>query len=150
MSYYVTNVWGRGTRLGGLETIYIDGLESATATARVSTNDGPRDARFLAIRKNLHTIFRFAFLTKPGQAEQWSKPFRRTSHSFRLLTKSEASAIRPLRIRTLRVRRGDTVASLARGMAGEDGFSLDRLLVINGLKKGARLRPGQIVKIIDE
>ena len=150
VSYYVTNVWGRGTRLGGLETIYIDGLESATATARVSTNDGPRDARLLAIRKNLHTIFRFAFLTKPGQAEQWSKPFRRTSHSFRLLTKSEASAIRPLRIRTLRVRRGDTVASLARGMAGEDGFPLDRFLVINGLKKGAQLRLGQIVKIIDE
>lgn len=150
VSYYMTNVWGRGTRLGGLETIYINGLESATATARVSTNDGPRDARLVAIRKNLHTIFRFAFLTKPGQAEQWSKPFRRTSHSFRLLTKSEASAIRPLRIRTLRVRRGDTVASLARDMAGEDGFSLDRFLVINGLKKGARLRPGQIVKIIDE
>ena len=116
----------------------------------MSTNDGLRDARLLEIQKNLHTIFRFAFLTKPGQAEQWSKPFRRTSHSFRLLTKSEASAIRPLRIRTLRVRRGDTVASLARGMAGEDGFSLDRFLVINGLKKGAWLRPGQIVKIIDE
>lgn len=150
VSYYVTNVWGRGTRLGGLETIYIDGLESATATARVSTNDGPRDARLLAIRKNLQTIFRFAFLTKAGQAERWSKPFRRTSHSFRLLSESEASAIRPLRIRTLQVRRGDTVASLARRMAGEDGFSVDRFLVINGLTKGARLRPGQIVKIIDE
>lgn len=150
VSYYVSNVWGRGTRLSGLETIYIDGLESATATARVRTNGGPRDARLLAIRKNLQTIYRFAFLTKPGQAGRWSTPFRRTSHSFRLLTESEASAIRPLRIRTHRVGRGDTIASLARRMAGEDGYSLDRFLVINGLTKGARLRPGQIVKIIDE
>jgi predicted Zn-dependent protease len=150
VSYYVTNVWGRGTRLSGLETIHIDGLESATATARVSTNDGPRDARLLAIRKDLQTIFRFAFLTKPGQAARWSTPFRRTSHSFRLLTESEASAIKPLRVRTVRVRRGDTVSSLARRMAGEDGFSLDRFLLINGLTKNAHLRPGQIVKIIDE
>jgi len=150
VSYYVTNVWGRGTRLGGLETIYIDGLESATATARVNTNDGPRDARLLAIRKNLQTIFRFAFLTKPGQAGRWSTPFRRTSHSFRLLTESEASAIRPLRIRTYRVRRGDTPAGVARRMAGEDGYSLDRFLVINGLTQNTRLRPGQIVKIIEE
>lgn len=149
VSYYVTNVWGRGTRLSGLETIYIDGLESATATARVSTNRGPRDARLLAIRKNLQTIYRFAFLTKPGQAQQWSTPFRRTSHSFRILTEAEALAIRPLRVRTYRVQRGDTVSSLARRMADEDGYSLDRFLVINGLSKGARLRPGQTVKIID-
>ena len=53
-------------------------------------------------------------------------------------------------IRTHRVGRGDTIASLARGTAGEDGYSLDRFLVINGLTKGAALRPGQIVKIIDE
>ena len=150
VSYYVSNVWGRGTRLGGLETIYIDGLESATATARVNTNGGSRDARLLAIRKDLQTIFRFAFLTKPGQAGRWSEAFRRTSHSFRLLTDSEAAAIRPLRIRTHRVRGGDTVASLARRMAGEDGFSLDRFLLINGLTKNTPLRPGQIVKLINE
>ena len=148
--YYVTNVWGRGARLGDLETIYIDGMESATATARVSTNAGPRDARLLAIRKNLQTIYRFVFLTKPGQAERWSDPFRRTSHSFRRLSESEAAAIKPLRIRTHRVRRGDSVASLARRMAGDDGFAVDRFLLLNGLRQNDLLRPGQIVKIIDE
>jgi len=150
VSYYVTNVWGRGANLRGLETIYIDGLEAATATARVSTKGGARDARLLAIRKNLQTIFQFAFLTKPGQSQKWSKPFRRTSHSFRLLTKSETAAIKPLRIRTRRVRRGDTIAKLARRMAGNDGFSLDRFLLINGLSKNPRLRSGQIVKIVEE
>ena len=150
VSYYVSNVWGRGASLRELETIYIDGLESATASARLNTNSGARDVRLLAIRKNLQTIFRFAFLTKPGQSARWSKPFRRTSHSFQLLTESEAAAIKPLRIRTHRVRRGDTVASIAQRMAGEDGYSLDRFLLINGLTKEARLRPGQTVKIIAE
>ena len=148
--YYVSNVWRRSVNLRGLETIYIDGLEAATATARVSTKSGARDARFLAIRKNLQTIFRFAFFTKPGQSQRWSKPFRRTSHSFRLLTKSEAAAIKPLRVRTRRVRRGETVTKLAQRMAGDDGYSLDRFLLINGLSKNARLRPGQTVKIIEE
>jgi len=150
VSYYVTNVWARGARLGGLETIYINGLEAATATARVNTNSGARDVRLLAIRKDLQTIFQFAFLTKPGQTERWSTPFRRTSHSFRLLSESEAAAIRPLRIRLHRVRSGDTAAGLARRMAGREGFSLDRFLVINGLTEDARLRPGQTVKIIEE
>lgn len=150
VSYYLTNVWGRGARLSGLETIYIDGLESATATARVNTNAGARDARLLAIRKNLQTIYRFVFLTKPGQGERWSRPFRRTSHSFRVLTELEASAIRPLRIRTYKVRRGDSVTRVARRMAGDDEFALDRFLVINGLSKNSRLRPGEMVKIIEE
>lgn len=150
VSYYVSNVWGRGASLRELETIYIDGLESATASARLNTNSGARDVRLLAIRKNLQTIFRFAFLTKPGQAARWSEPFRRTSHSFQLLTESEAAAIKPLRIRTHRVRRRDTIARLARRMAGKDGYSLDRFLLINGLAKGARLRPGQTVKFIAE
>lgn len=150
VSYYVANVWGRGAKLAGLETIRINGMESATATTQARTNDGPRDVRLLAIRRNLQTIYRFAFLTKPGQAAKWSTPFRRTSHSFRLLTESEAAVLRPLRIRTQRVRRGDTVASLARRMALKDGFALERFLVINGLARNSRLRSGQVVKIIGE
>lgn len=150
VSYYVTNVWGRGARLHGLETIYVDGMESATATTQVRVNGEARDARLVAIRKDLQTIYRFVFLTKPGQAARWSTPFRRTTYSFRRLSESEAAAIRPLRIRIHRVRAGDTVASLARRMADKDGYSLDRFLVINGLDKNARLRPGQRVKLVEE
>ena len=148
VSYYVSKVWAKNARLGGLETLYIHGLESATATARVNSKGGAIDARLLAIRKDLQTIYRFVFLTKPGQAGRWATPFRRTSHSFRTLSNAEAAAIKPLRIRTRTVRRGDTVASLARRMASKDGYALDRFLVINGLEKNSRLRPGQLVKLI--
>ena len=150
VSYYVTKVWAGRSRLSGVETISINGLESATATTRINTRNGPRDVRLLAIRKDLQTIYRFIFLTKPGQARRWSTPFRRTSHSFRILSRSEAAAIKPLRVKIHRVRGRETVAGLARRMADKDGYSLDRFLLINGLSKNARLRPGQIVKLVTE
>jgi len=55
-----------------------------------------------------------------------------------------------LRVRVVRTRRGDTVASMARRMAGNDGFSEERFRVINGLHGNARLRPGQRVKIVSD
>jgi len=42
---------------------------------------------------------------------------------------------------------GDTVQSLASRMAYRD-FKLDRFLVLNGLAPGAKLVPGQKVKLV--
>jgi predicted Zn-dependent protease len=148
MSDYLVKVWAGKSRVHGLETISINGLEAATATIQQRSNQVTINIRLLVIRKDRQRVYQFAFLTKDRQSRRWSTAFRRTGHSFRTLTKSEASEFKPLRVRTRRVRRGDTVSSLARRMAGRDGYSLDRFLVINGLTKDALLRSGQKVKII--
>ncbi len=148
--FYLKDVWAAGLNLRQLETINISGLEAATATTRVRTISGSRDIRFLAIRKNLHTIYRFNFITKPGQMSRWSIPFRRTSHSFRILSEAEAIALKPSRIKLIRIQSGDTAAGIARRMYGDDGFSLERFRLINGLSVNARLRTGQTVKIITQ
>jgi predicted Zn-dependent protease len=148
MSDYLVKVWAGKSRVHGLETRSINGLKAATATIQQRSNQVTINIRLLVIRKDRQRVYQFAFLTKDRQSRRWSTAFRRTGHSFRTLTKSEASEFKPLRVRTRRVRRGDTVSSLARRMAGRDGYLLDRFLVINGLTKDALLRSGQKVKII--
>ncbi|MBT5050158.1 MAG: LysM peptidoglycan-binding domain-containing protein, partial [Rhodospirillaceae bacterium] len=148
--YYLTDIWLPKARLRNVEALTVNGLEAATAVTEARTQSGRRAVRLLAIRKNLHTIYRFVFLTQPREANRWSTAFRRTSHSFRFLSKSEAASFKPLRIRTVRVRRGDTAESLARRMVGNGKFALDRFRVINGLRGNKRLRAGQLVKIVSE
>ena len=95
-------------------------------------------------------IYRFMFVTRPGDTGRFSVPFRRTTFSFRSLSAAEAGALRPFRIRLVRVRQGDTVASLARRMADHDGFAAERFRVLNGLSGNQQPRPGTLVKIVTE
>lgn len=74
--------------------------------------------------------------------------FRRSIDSFRRLTTAEATSTRPLRVAITTVRAGDTISGLAQRMAASDGRRLNRFLVINGLREGEQLRPGQRIKLI--
>ena len=145
--YFLTDVWARNAGLRNVETVTVNGLEAATGATR--TSDG-RDARLLAIRKDLQTIYRFIFVTRPGDSARLSEEFRRTTYSFRLLAEREAAALRPLRIKTVTVAPGDTSASLARRMAGADSYAPDLFRVLNGLRGNAEVRAGERVKIVSE
>ncbi len=147
MRYYLSKIWARNLKLSNLDTITINGLKAATATSDLNTDKGWRDVRLVAIRIDLQTIYRFMFVTPPADTEKLALPLRRTTYSFRRLTASEASKLRPLRIKIVTVRRGDTVASMARRMSFSN-FARERFEVLNGLRAGARLVAGQRVKLV--
>jgi predicted Zn-dependent protease len=69
--------------------------------------------------------------------------------SFRKLSPQEAAALKPLRVKLATVRPGDTVDSLASRMQGVDRPS-DLFRVLNDLKAGAALKPGDKLKIIGD
>lgn len=146
---YLTRVWAGGFDFSGVETIEINGMEAATGAGRISGRDGRRDVRFVAIRYSRDRVYRFLFLTPPDQSAGFNEDYRRTTFSFRRLSAAEAAVLKPLRLRVIRVRAGDTPESLARSMAVED-FALERFRVLNGLRPGERLAPGRRVKIISE
>ena len=129
--------------------INVNGLEAATGTGQIRTNDGTRDVRLVAIRFTDSHIYRFIFATKPEVTDQLAGDIRTTIYSFRQLSASEAAELRPQRIRVVQVASGDTVESMASRMAFED-YRVERFLVLNGLKRGDRLQAGQLVKIIVE
>ncbi|MCS6922056.1 MAG: hypothetical protein NZM07_09110, partial [Elioraea sp.] len=66
--------------------------------------------------------------------------------SFRRISREEAAAIRPLKLRAHQVRAGETVASLARTLPLPQPEQ--RLRVLNGLGADETLRPGMWVKLI--
>ena len=69
--------------------------------------------------------------------------------SFRKLTPAEVASLKPLRVRVVTARPGDTVATLAGRMMGTDR-KLDLFRLINAMTITSTVRPGQKFKIISE
>jgi predicted Zn-dependent protease len=150
MSNYLTQVWAPRASLGNVESFSVDGLDAATGVTRASTREGQVDVRLVAIRAAPDRIYRFLLLNSPGQTAQLTGPFRDTVTSFRRLSDAEAAAIRPLRIRIIAVRPGDTVESLAPGMPFP-GHADDLFRVLNGLDAGANALPaGRWLKVVGD
>ena len=145
MGNYVANVWGRRLNLGGAETINVNGMEAATAGARVNTQSGARDLRLVAIRGDAQSVYRFVFVTPPALTERLATDLRRATYSFRRLDPGEAAGIHPLRIRIVTVGPGDTPQSLGNRLP-QDGFQQALFQVLNG--PDIPFRPGEKMKIV--
>jgi len=149
MKFYLTREWAASLRFAGVESITINGMEAATGSSTISTDNGRRDVRLVAIRFARDQIFRFLFITPTNQTARFDEDFRRTTFSFRRLSDGEAGALKPRRLRVVTVRAGDTTETMAGRMAFDD-FQLERFRVLNGLKPGQGLVPGERVKIVSE
>jgi len=146
---YIANTWASGLSLRGLERININGMEAATASGRVNTRNGPKDLRLVAIRGGPNQIFHLRFITSPTMTDRLGVDFRRATFSFRRISKAEAAAIQPLRIKVVRVAPGDTPRRLADRLPFE-AFRLRWFETLNGLRPGQGLQPGTRVKIVVE
>ncbi len=148
VSFYLREVWGKELRLENIENIDVNGLSAATAEARVRTARGMRDLRMVAIKKDLQTVYRFAFYTEPGKSKQHSLAFRRVTHSFRILSKQEAKSLKPLRVRIQTAKSGDTIETLSRKMQVDNLYREEHFRVINGLGVNDSIISGRKYKII--
>jgi predicted Zn-dependent protease len=138
-----------GMNLQRVQELTVDGLPAATGVGRARAQNGATfDAR-MALIAGGGNVWRFMFVTPAGGLGRYDGDFQRTLASFDQLSAQEAAAIRPFRVRTVRVAETDTQESLARRMATRDA-ALRRFQVLNGLAEGDRLQPGQLVKIIAE
>jgi len=129
---YLTGFWGRNLTLSGIENIEINGAPGATGSTRLNTSAGDRNVRLLVVRGNTDQIFRFAFITRLEMTAKLNTEFRRTTYSFRRLGEKEAAAIKPLRIKLVTVKPGDTVAKLAAAMPFEK-YKREWFRVLNAL-----------------
>jgi len=146
---YLTGTWGRNLSLSEVENIDINGAPAATGSTRLDTSVGDRDVRLLVVRGGADQIFRFAFITRPEMTAKLNTEFRRTTYSFRRLSEKEAAAIKPLRIKLVTVKPGDTVAKLAETMPFEK-YKREWFRVLNALDKGESLTPRRHVKLVTD
>jgi len=122
----------------------VNGLEAAWATTRASTGRQAVDATVFAYATSPSTAYHFVLVTPAGQGVG---PFAPLVDSFRQISAQEAGQIRARVVDVVTVRPGDTPERLAQAMAFED-LKLERFLVLNGLSRGAPLRPGEKVKLV--
>ena len=146
---FIISQWGANLGLRQVERIIINRLEAYTGTSRVRAKDGIKDIRLIAMRGQDGLIFRFAFLTPPNLTASLSTVLRHTTYSFRRLSAAEAAAVRPLRIKVIPVKAGDTVQSLSARQPLEQ-FRREWFGLINGIGPNQQLRLGQLIKIISE
>ncbi len=149
MERYLAREWPKGVALGRIERITVNGMDAATGAARVSTRQGARDVRAVAIRFDDTRVYRFLMLTPPRLTGTLSEGLRRMTYSVRRLGEREAAALKPLRLRIHEVAPGDTVESLAATLPFDD-FQIERFRALNGLAPGDHLAPGRLVKLIAE
>ncbi len=141
---FVRNVWARGVTVQDVSPGRVGNMEAIFGSAR----HGGWNYRLAAVRFSEDKVFRFLLAARDVSVEL-EEGFTSTVHSLRTLSAEEAASVRPLRIRTVRVRSGDTPEKLARQMVIREN-ALEQFLVLNGIEDGETLPVGEIVKIIAE
>jgi predicted Zn-dependent protease len=140
---YLTSGWIENINAGSVEAITVNGHPAATATA----SGDQWTFRLYAVRFGSE-VYRFIFAAK-NRTEAVDRTFRDSIGSFRRMTLAEIRLARPHRIRVVTVGPRDTVERLARRMAVSDRH-VERFRVLNGLQANAKLKPGDLVKIVTE
>jgi len=140
---YLGSGWIENIEPGSIQEVKLGELAAATASAK----GDPWTFRLYAVRFN-GQVYRFIFATKMPSAET-DREFRESVATFRRLSPAEAQQAKPLRIKIITVKPGDTVEKLASRMALIDR-QVERFRVLNGLSPGDELKPGAQMKIVVE
>ena len=85
----------------------------------------------------------------PTASDQLDATAQTVGGSFKLLSAREKASLKPLRIRVVTVKPGQTVGSISASMVGVDR-KLELFRVLNALAPGATVSAGDKVKIITD
>lgn len=142
---YLAGVWAADVKLTPVESFRINGMAAASALTKV----GEYNTRLVAIEAEPSKVYRFLMGTRPDAGTRHDAALRELYMSFRRISQAEAAAAKPLRIRIVTVKQGDTVTSLGERMAYPD-FRVERFQALNGLEQSERLQVGRQLKLVDE
>jgi predicted Zn-dependent protease len=143
LSGYLTSGWLTNVEASSVQDLTINGFPAATATA-----GGDQWSFRLYVVRFGSEIYRFIYATKTKSADN-DRAFRASIETFRRLTLAEIQAARPLRLKTVTVKPGDTVDSIAAHMTHVE-HPAARFRVLNGLAPTAKLKTGDVVKVLIE
>jgi predicted Zn-dependent protease len=140
---YIASGWVTGLKPETIRSTRINGLDAAIA--RASADKWDFDVTVIRVGDRI-----YRFLTAAPRGSSDLEPAASALRStFRTLTPREAASLKPLRVRVVTVRRGDTVATVSARMMGTDRRE-QLFRVINAMAPNDQLVPGQRVKIISE
>jgi predicted Zn-dependent protease len=126
-----------------LERTTVNGLPAVFGQARVNNGQQQVDVTVFAYEFAPDRAYHFAAITPAGRSNTFASMFQ----SMRRISQAEAAQIVPRRIDVVTVQSGDSVTSLARRMAYENG-QVERFRVLNALGADDALVAGQNVKLV--
>ncbi len=140
---HLTENWGEGLDLRNVRSFKVNGMSAVSA----ETLHKGVGHELVVIRFSATKVYRFLFITRPVVTARFETQFKQTVASFRKLTAAQAAQLKPLRIKIVTVRKGQSVKRLARLMAVADN-KLARFRILNGLGPEDTVSAGQRVKIV--
>jgi predicted Zn-dependent protease len=146
---YLTRVWGAQARLANVEQFTVNGMPAATAQAAIQSQQGGQAVARLVVIGAGDALYRFMFIAPNNVARQVQTELIQSVRTFHRLSPQEAAALKPLRLRVVPVRSGDTQESLAARMAMEE-YRLELFRVLNGFRANEKPEAGQRVKLVTE
>jgi predicted Zn-dependent protease len=127
---------------GEIRQTTVNGIPAFYSSAVVNTQQGQREVTVFAYEWGGNVGYHFISITAAG-----ANPFESMFNSMARLTASQATAIKPRKLRVVTVAKSDSIASLAGRMAYTT-LQTDRFLALNGLSANATLVSGQKLKIV--
>ena len=140
---YVRSGWVAGLDASSIRSTTINGNEAVSA--RASAEGWQFDVTVIRAAGEVYRLLTAA----PAASTALDAIASQVGSSFRTLTPAEKASLRPLRVRIVTVRAGQTVATLAAQMQGVDR-KMDMFRLINAMSAGATVSAGSKVKIITD
>lgn len=140
---YIRSGWVAGLDPASIRQRTINGNEAVSARARAE--GWQFDVTVIRASGQVYRLLTAA----PAASTTLDAIANEVGGSFRVLSAGERSNLKPLRVRVVTVRAGDTVATLAAQMEGVER-KLDMFRLINAMGAGATVSAGSKVKIITD
>jgi len=134
------------SRIQDLQTLRVNGLDAAVALVETEIKGRRFLAQLMALRHN-NRLYRLQGLA-PSNNRKLARALGDAMRGFEPLSKSRAAQLKPYRLYSYEVRRGDTVNMLATTLPFSN-LQRERITVLNGLDD-RRLEAGRRVKLIFE
>lgn len=147
MESYLTRKWSGDANLRNVEWLDINGMKAVTGSARVWTGKRNVDVRRIVVEQDKEHYWRLQFVSGTQDTTRLNEPFRRTTYSFRTISRKEANAVQPWRVRVVRVGQGVSFEDLAASMA-VDEYQKEWFEALNGIGPDDPLVPGSRVKVV--
>ena len=140
---YIRSGWVAGLDPSSIRTLTINGNEAAMA--RAAADGWKFDITVIRAGSQVYRLLTAA----PTASGQLDATAQTVGGSFRLLSAREKANLKPLRVRVVTVKPGQTVGSISASMVGVDR-KLELFRVLNALAPGATVSTGDKVKIISD
>ena len=140
---YIRSGWVAGLDPNSVRTLTINGNEAASA--RAAADGWKFDITVIRAGGQVYRLLTAA----PTASDQLEATAQTVGGSFKLLSARDKANLKPLRIRVVTVKPGQTVGSIAASMVGVDR-KLELFRVLNALSPGATVSAGDKVKIITD